>query len=125
MAAVGVTGAVFTVSVGAVQYEDQITSGTINTTPVIVRTKTLSDVAFDQVDLNSTMSLDFLYDEDSGLYGALQTAVAAGSAVAVTVASTAGTWTGTGMNIESVDLTYPADNVATVSTSLTGTVTFA
>ena len=125
MAAVGVTGAVFTVLLSAVQYEDQITSGTINTTPVIVRTKTLSDVAFDQVDLNSTMSLDFLYDEDSGLYGALQTAVAAGSAVAVTVASTAGTWTGTGMNIESVDLTYPADNVATVSTSLTGTVTFA
>ena len=125
MAAVGVTGAVFTVLLSAVQYEDQITSGTINTTPTIVRTKTLSDVAFDQVDLNSTMSLDFLYDEDSGLYAALQTAVAAGSAVAVTVASTAGTWTGTGMNIESVDLTYPADNVATVSTSLTGTVTFA
>jgi hypothetical protein len=125
MAAVGVTGAVFTVLLSAVQYEDQITSGTINTTPTIVRTKTLGDVAFDQVDLNSTMSLDFLYDEDSGLYGALQTAVAAGSAVAVTVASTAGTWTGTGMNIESVDLTYPADNVATVSTSLTGTVTFA
>jgi hypothetical protein len=125
MPAVGVTGAVFTVLLSAVQYEDQITSGTINTTPTIVRTKTLGDVAFDQVDLNSTMSLDFLYDEDSGLYGALQTAVAAGSAVAVTVASTAGTWTGTGMNIESVDLTYPADNVATVSTSLTGTVTFA
>ena len=125
MAAVGVTGAVFTVLLSAVQYEDQITSGTINTTPTIVRSKTLSSVAFDQTDLNSTMSLDFLYDEDSGLYGALQTAVAAGSAVAVTVASTAGTWTGTGMNIESVDLTYPADNVATVSTSLTGTVTFA
>ena len=125
MPAVGVTGAVFTVLLSAVQYEDQITSGTINTTPTIVRSKTLSSVAFDQTDLNSTMSLDFLYDEDSGLYGALQTAVAAGSAVAVTVASTAGTWTGTGMNIESVDLTYPADNVATVSTSLTGTVTFA
>tara|TARA_R110000787_G_scaffold26283_3_gene73571 strand:- start:3340 stop:3717 length:378 start_codon:yes stop_codon:yes gene_type:complete len=125
MAAVGVTGAVFTVSVGAVQYEDQITSGTINTTPTIVRTKTLSDVAFDQVDLNSTMSIDFLYDEASGMYAALQTAIAAGTSVAVIVASTAGTWTGSAMMIESADLTYPADNVATVSTSLTGTVTFA
>jgi hypothetical protein len=125
MAAVGVTGAVFTVSVGAVQYEDQITSGVINTTPVIVRTKTLSDVAFDQVDLNTTMSLDFLYDEDTGFYGALQTAIAAGTSIAVVVASTAGTWTGSAMMIESADLTYPADNVATVSTSLTGTVTFA
>jgi len=125
MPAVGVTGAVFTVSVGAVAYEDQITSGTINTTPTIVRSKTLSSVAFDQTDLNSTMSLDFLYDEASGMYAALQTAIAAGSAVAVIVASTAGTWTGTAMHIESADLTYPADNVATVSTSLTGTVTFA
>ena len=125
MAAVGVAGAAFTVDVGATQYEDQITSGTINTTPVIVRTKTLSDVAFDQVDLNSTMSLDFLYDEDTGFYGALQTAIAAGTSVAVIVASTAGTWTGSAMMIESADLTYPADNVATVSTSLTGTVTFA
>ena len=125
MPAIGVTGAVFTVSVGAVQYEDQVTSGTINTTPVIVRSKTMSSVAFDQVDLNTTMSLDFLYDEASGMYAALQTAIAAGTAVAVVIASTAGTWTGTGMMIESADLTYPADNVATVSTSLTGTVTFA
>ena len=125
MPAVGVTGAVFTVSVGAVQYEDQVTSGTINTTPVIVRSKTMSSVAFDQVDLNTTMSLDFLYDEASGMYAALQTAIAAGTAVAVVIASTAGTWTGSAMMIESADLTYPADNVATVSTSLTGTVTFA
>jgi len=125
MPAIGVTGAVFTVSVGAVQYEDQVTSGTINTTPVIVRSKTMSSVAFDQVDLNTTMSLDFLYDEASGMYAALQTAIAAGTAVAVEIASTAGTWTGSAMMIESADLTYPADNVATVSTSLTGTVTFA
>ena len=125
MPAVGVTGAVFTVSVGAVQYEDQVTSGTINTTPVIVRSKTMSSVAFDQVDLNTTMSLEFLYDEASGMYAALQTAIAAGTAVAVVIASTAGTWTGSAMMIESADLTYPADNVATVSTSLTGTVTFA
>ncbi len=52
MPAIGVTGAAFTVSIGATQYEDQVTSGTINTTPTIVRTKTLSGVAFDQTDLN-------------------------------------------------------------------------
>ena len=125
MPAVGVPGAVFTASIGAVAYEAQVTSGTINTTPTIIRTKTLSGVAFDQVDLNTTMSLDFLYDEATGLYDALQTAIAAGTAVAVSVASTAGTWTGAAMMIESADLTYPADNVATVSTSFTGSVTFA
>ena len=124
MPAVGVTGAVFTVDIGGTQYEDQITSGTINTTPVIVRTKTLSSVAFDQVDLNSTMAVDFLYDEAAGIYGALQTAIAAGTAVAVTIESTSGTWTGTAMMIESADLTYPGDNVVTVSASFTGTVTF-
>jgi len=125
MPAVGVPGAVFTVSIDTTAYEAQVTSGTINTTPTIIRTKTLSGVAFDQVDLNTTMSLDFLYDEATGLYDALQTAIAAGTAVAVSVASTAGTWTGAAMMIESADLTYPADNVATVSTSFTGTVTFA
>ena len=124
MAAVGVAGAAFTVDVGATQYEDQITSGTINTTPVVVRTKTLGDVAFDQVDLNSTMTLEFLYDENSGMYDALQTSIAAGTAVAVGVDSATGAWTGAAMFIESCDLTFPADNVATVSASFTGTVTF-
>jgi hypothetical protein len=124
MPAIGVTGAAFTVSIGATQYEDQVTSGTINTTPTIVRTKTLSGVAFDQTDLNSTMSLDFLFDEVTGMYGALQTAIAAAASVAVVVESTSGTWTGAAMFIESADLTTPADGVVTVSTSLTGTVVF-
>ena len=124
MAAIGVAGAAFTVDIGATQYEDQITSGTINTTPTIIRTKTLGDVAFDQVDLNSTMSLEFLYDENAGMYQALQTAIAAGTSVAVIVESAVGAWTGLAMFIESCDLTYPADNVATVSASFTGTVTF-
>ena len=125
MPAIGVTGAVFTVSIGATQYEDQVTSGTINTTPTIVRTKTLSGVAFDQTDLNSTMTLDFLFDEVTGMYGALQTAISGAASVAVVIESTSGTWTGSAMFIESADLTYPADGVVMVSTSFTGTTTFA
>lgn len=125
MAAVSVAGAAFTVQVGASQYEDQITTGTITTTPTIVRTKTLGDVAFDQTDLNSTMSFEFLYDENSGLYDALQTAIAAGSSVAVTVESATGVWTGSAMYIESAETTFAADGVATCSASFTGTVTFA
>lgn len=125
MAAVSVAGAAFTVQVGASQYEDQITTGTITTTPTIVRTKTLGDVAFDQTDLNSTMSFEFLYDENSGLYDALQTAIAAGSSVAVTVESATGVWTGAAMHIESAEATFAADGVATCSASFTGSVTFA
>jgi hypothetical protein len=125
MAAVSVAGAAFTVEIGAVQYEDQITSGTITTTPTILRTKTLSDVAFDQTDLNSTMSLEFLYDEDTGMYDALQTAIAGAASVAVLVTSAVGSWTGAAMYVESAEVTFAADGIATCSTSLTGSVVFA
>lgn len=125
MPAVSVAGAAFTLSIDATQYESQITSGTITTSPTITRTKTLDDVAFDQTDLNSTMSIDFLYDENTGLYDAAQTAIAAGSSVAVGVSSALGAWTGSAMHIESCDLSFDATGVATCSMSLTGTVTFA
>jgi len=125
MAVVSVAGAAFTVDLGATQYEDQITSGTIDTTPTITRTKTLSDVAFDQTDLNSTVSLEFLYDENSGMYDAIQTAIAAGSSVAVGIDSATGAWTGAAMHIESANTSFAADGVATCSVSFTGTVTFA
>jgi len=125
MAVVSVAGAAFTVDLGATQYEDQITSGTIDTTPTITRTKTLSDVAFDQTDLNSTVSLEFLYDENSGMYDAIQTAIAAAAPVAVGIESATGVWTGAAMYIESANTSFAADGVATCSVSFTGTVTFA
>ena len=125
MPAVSVAGAAFSVEVGTTQYESQVTSGTITTTPTITRTKTLDSVAFDQTDLNSTMSIEFLYDENSGLYDALQTSVAAGTSVAVEVASATGTWTGAAMYIESVDLSFEATGIATASVNMTGSVTFA
>jgi hypothetical protein len=93
MPAISVAGAAFTVFVASVAYTDQITSGTVTTTPTIVRTKTLSSVAFDQTDLNSTMSLEFLYDENTGLFDALQVAIAAATPVAVVVSSALGSWT--------------------------------
>lgn len=125
MAVVSVAGAAFTVSSGATDWSDQITTGTITTTPTITRTPTLGDVAFDQTDLNSTVSLDFLYDENTGVYDALQTAIAAGSSVALSIQSAAGAWTGAAMYVESCDVTFEATGVATVSASFTGTVTFA
>ena len=71
------------------------------------------------------MSIEFLYDENTGLYDALQTAVAAGTSLAVDVASATGTWTGAAMHVESVDLTFEATGIATASVSLTGSVVFA
>ena len=125
MPAVSVAGAAFTVEVGNILYTDQITTGTVTTTPTIVRTKTLSSVAFDQTDLNSTMSLEFLYDENTGLFEALQTAIAAATPVAVVVSSATGAWTGASMSIESAETTFAADGIATCSATFTGTVVFA
>jgi hypothetical protein len=124
MAVVSVAGAAFTVDVASIAYEDQVTSGTITTTPTIVRTPTLSDVAFTQTDLNSTVSLEFLYDENSGLYDALQVAIAGANTVAVDVRSAAGHWAGNGMSIESAEMTVDAAGIGTCSVSFTGTVSF-
>ena len=125
-AAVSVAGAAFTVSLGtpAVQYECQITSGTIETNPTILRTKTLSCVAYDQVDLISSVSLDFLYDENTGMYEALQTAITAATPVAVTIASAAGSWVSTAMYINAANVAFPADGIATCTVGLEGEIVF-
>ena len=125
MPAVSVAGAAFTVEVGYILYTDQITTGTVTTTPTIVRTKTLSSVAFDQTDLNSTMSLEFLYDENTGLFDALQVAIATAAPVPVVVSSALGAWTGASMSIESAETTFAADGIATCSATFTATVVFA
>ncbi|MFZ9967656.1 MAG: hypothetical protein ACO3IN_11755 [Steroidobacteraceae bacterium] len=125
MAVVSVAGAAFTVELGVTPYTDQVTTGTITTTPTIVRTPTLGDVSFVQTDLNSTVNLTFLYDEDSGMYDALQTAIAGGNDVALEINSASGTWTGANMYVDSCDITFEATGVATCTANFTGTVTFA
>jgi len=125
MAVVSVAGAAFTVELGVTPYTDQVTTGTITTTPTIVRTPTLGDVSFVQTDLNSTVNLTFLYDEASGMYDALQTAIAAGNDVALEINSASGTWTGATMYVDSCDITFEATGVATCTANFTGAVTFA
>ena len=123
-AAVSVAGAAFTVDIGAVQYECQITEGTINTDPTILRTKTLSCIAYDQTDLISNVSLNYLYDENTGLYEALYTAIAASLSVAVTITSAVGSWVSTAMFINANSVDFPADGVATCTVGLEGELTF-
>ena len=123
-AAVSVAGAAFTVDIGGTQYECQITSGTIETNPTILRTKTLSCVAYDQVDLVSSVSLDFLYDENTGMYEALQTAITAATPVAMTIASAVGEWVSTAMYINAANVAFPADGIATCTVGLEGEIVF-
>lgn len=123
-AAVSVAGAAFTVDLGGVQYECQITEGTINTDPTILRTKTLSCVAYDQVDLISNVSLNFLYDENTGMYEAIQTAIAAALSVTMSISSAVGVWASTAMFINASSVDFPADGIATCTVGLEGEITF-
>ena len=123
-AAVSVAGAAFTVDIGGTQYECQITSGTIETNPTILRTKTLSCVAYDQVDLISSVSLDFLYDENTGMYEALQTSITAATPVAMTISSAVGSWVSTAMYINAANVAFPADGIATCTVGLEGEIVF-
>ena len=125
MPAVQITGAQFTVSVGSTSYSAQVTSGTITTTPTVTRTKTLSSVAFDQTDLNSTVSIEYLYDDNTGLYNALETAITAGTSIAVSINGATGVWSGSAMWPDSSDVKYDAAGVAMCTVSMQGTVTFA
>ena len=123
-AAVSVAGAAFTVDIGGTQFECQIVSGSIETNPTVLRTKTLSCVAYDQVDLVSSVSLDYLYDENSGMYEALQTAITAATPVAVTITSAVGSWVSTAMYINGCTVAFPADGIATGTVGLEGEIVF-
>lgn len=125
MPAVSITGAQFTVTVGSTDYTAQVTSGTVTITPTVVRTKTLDSVAFNQTDLNGGISIEFLYDNASGLYDKLEAATAAGTSIAVVVDGDAGTWTGSAMWIDSLETSVEAAGIATCSVSMQGNLSFA
>ena len=127
MAAVSIAGAAFVVEVGspAVQYEDQVTSGTITVTPTITRTRTLGDEAYDLTDLVHGVSIEFLYDGSTGLYGALQTAAVAGTAVRLEINHASTAWLGTSMYVEGLENSIDATGVTTASVTFVGQLTYA
>ena len=125
MPATSIAGATFTVSIGAVDYSAQVTSGTVTSTSTITRTRTLDGNAFSQTDLISGVSLSFLYDGNADAFDALQTVIDSGDGIAVVVEGGTGTWTGSGMLAESVETTFDATGVAMCTAELTGVLVFA
>ena len=125
MSVTTVTGASFTVKFGSTSYTSQITDGTVVQTPTISRVKTLGDVAFPQTDHESSATLNFLYDEETGLLGALNTAAAAGTGLSAEIVGGDAKWTGTLYVNGDLSTGYSADGVATCSASFVGTLTFA
>lgn len=125
MAVTTVTGASFTVKFGATAYTSQITDGTIVQTPTIQRIKTLGDVAFPQTDKESSATLNFLVDDETGLYGALNTASLTGASLSVEIVGGDIKWSGTMYVNGDLSVSYAADGVATGSCSLIGSLTVA
>tara|TARA_R110002073_G_scaffold149643_1_gene303519 strand:+ start:5415 stop:5642 length:228 start_codon:yes stop_codon:yes gene_type:complete len=74
--------------------------------------------------LISSVSLDFLYDENTGMYEALQTAITAALPVAMTIASSVGEWVSTAMYINAANVAFPADGIATCTVGLEGEIVF-
>lgn len=124
MAVVTIAGSQFTVTVGATDYSSQVTGGTITHTPTITRTKTLGDMSYKLSDAVHEVQADFLYDEETGFYGAINTAAVAGTALTVSIVGGDAKWTGS-LYVTGNEVKFAADGVATASATFIGALTLA
>lgn len=124
MPATAITGSQFTFTYNAVAYSAQVTGGTITRETSITRIKTLTDMAYKSTDDNCTLEVSWLYDEETGLVGALNTAQGSGAANAVAIVGGDAKWTGN-MTVSSVSTEFTADGIATCSATLEGALTLA
>lgn len=124
MAVISVAGSACTFKVGATAYSAQVTGGSLSVTPNIARTKTLSDTAYPIVDLEHSLSIDYLYDAEDGLVGALNTAAIAGTGLTIELIVGDSKWSGT-MYVTDLGPSFSADGVTTGSCSMIGTLALA
>jgi len=122
MAVTTVVGSQITWKFGASAYSSQVTGGTLTTSPVISRTKTLSDVAYPKTDASASASVSLLFDDEAAAYGALNTAAIAGTGTSVEWVIGDAKFTGT-MYIEELSVDFSAEGVTTASVSMIGELT--
>lgn len=123
MPAIAISGKQFTVTVGAVDYSAQITTGSINKNADVETIETLSDQINEPRNVTKTASCDFLYDGATGFYKALWDAIG-GSAVSVLIVGDDGEWSGS-MLVTSLSDEFPADGVSTCTAEFAGSLDFA
>lgn len=124
MAVVSIAGSQFTVSYNSTDVSAQVKEGTITATPTITRTKTLNDTDFQLTDLVHEVECVFLYDQEDGFFGAVNTAAVAGTGVTVSIVGGDAKWSGT-LYCTGLEVTFAADGVAEATGSFTGTLTLA
>lgn len=118
-------GALFTVKVGTTDYSAQITDGTVGTTPTVDRVRTLGpNAAYVETDIEHNADVNFLYDEYTGFYKALDDAAVAGTGLSCEITGGGGKWTGT-LYVSNLSVSYAADGLSTCSASFMGDLTFA
>lgn len=124
MPVTAVTGAQFTVTVSSTAYTSKVTAGSITRTTTVSPIKTLTDRAFPTTDDIHSVELEFLYDEETGLAGVIDTAQAAGNGLSVSIAGADAKWTGT-LYVTESSTEFAADGVAMTKAKFTGSLTFA
>lgn len=119
-----IAGSQFTVSAGATDYSAQVLAGTITTTPSVSRRKTLGGTSYKQTDIADAVTIDFLYDEEDGFYGAINTAARAGTSLAVVIVGGDAKWTGS-LFCDGLEVKYEAEGEGEASASFVGALTLA
>lgn len=124
MSVTAIKGSQFTVTIGATAYSGQVTGANINRTTPVTSIPTLGDMAYVSGPSDWAVAVDFLYDEETGLYGALNTAQGAGTGLSVAIVGGDAKWTGT-MYVSDASVQVTADGVATASANFVGSLTLA
>lgn len=124
MTATSVPGSSCTFKIGATVYSAQVTGYDIQGDSDLAPIKTLSDKAYPKNDDNDTLNLSYLYDDESGLAGALWTAYKSGDAISIEAALGDSKYTGS-MYLTSASSSVTADGATTGSASMVGSLTHA
>lgn len=129
MATTIISGSLFTFKAGSspTDYSAQVRNGSIDGSANIITEYVLGPAsATVGTSTEDTVSVDLLFDGDSGFYMALYTAYKALTALAVeiTASTGAGKWTGS-LLVESLSTQFDAQNASSCTATLKGAVTFA
>jgi hypothetical protein len=112
-----IRGNQFTVTIGSTDYSAQITEGTISRTGNAPVVKTLTGTVANHTDNEESIDLSLLYDEDTGLYNALETASDGFNKVTFTIKGGDAQWTGSAF-VAGLSVQFQAEGLATCNVSL-------
>jgi hypothetical protein len=124
MTATSIPGSSCTFKIGATVYSAQVTGYDISGDSDLAPIKTLSDKAYPKNDDNDTLNLSYLYDDESGLAGALWTAYKAGTSLSIEAQLGDSKYTGT-MYVTAAGSGVTAEGATTGTAAFIGDLTLA